>query len=448
MNRGKGTSTALRFFVLAIVLSSLLAILPILACADDVPRAKPEEVGMSTERLARIRPFMQSYVDRKLAPGAVTLVARKGKVVHFEAVGFRDVENKAEITADSIFRIASMTKPLTSVALMMLYEEGHFLLSDPIKEWLPEWSRPKVAVDKDPEDNSELPYKLESAKRPITIEHLLTHTAGLSNNYVGKHTIKMYKEMNENRQPGETIDDYSKAYAQLPLNYHPGESWQYSGATTIVGRLVEVISGMTLDEFLRERIFKPLGMNDTHFFLPEYKLDRFMACYEAKGKEWQIELSDPATAESRYVKPPHTFFSGAGGLVSTAKDYFRFSQMMLNKGELDGVRILGRKTVEFMTQNHTGDLSLWLPGPGYGFGLGFSVQMNMDHTDILTQSFWQKVPTTNSVGSFGWGGFYNTYFVVDPVEEMVIIMMSQVAPYTHLKMRKGMVGLAYQALID
>lgn len=447
MTKGNFTSKTPQFIVYSIILSWFLAILPALASAGDIPRAKPEEVGMSTERLARIRPFMQRYIDQKLAPGAVTLVARKGKVIHFEAIGFRDVENKAEISIDSIFRIASMTKPIVSVALMMLYEEGHFLLSDPIKEWLPEWSRPKVAVDKDPDDSSELPYKLKKANRSITIEHLLTHTAGLANNYVGKYTIKLYREMGKNRKPGDTIEDYSKAYAQLPLSYHPGEAWQYSGATTIVGRLVEVMSGMTLDEFLRERIFKPLGMHDTHFFLPEYKLNRFMASYAAKGKK-PIELSDPATAESRFVKPPHAFFSGSGGLVSTASDYFRFSQMMLNKGELDGVRILGRKTVEFMTQNHTGDLSLWLAGPGYGFGLGVSVQMNIDHTDILTQSFWQKVPTTHSVGAFGWGGLYNTYFVVDPVEEMVIIMMSQVTPYTHLKMRKGMVGLAYQALID
>jgi CubicO group peptidase (beta-lactamase class C family) len=258
----------------------------------------------------------------------------------------------------------------------------------------------------------------------------------------------MYKEMEKTRKPEDDNEIYSKRYAELPLNYHPGEEWQYSGATTIVGRLVEVMSGMTLDEFFKKRIFQPLGMKDTHFYLPESKLDRFVVAYKPSTDKKNIEMIDPASSESRFVKPPHAFFRGSGGLVSTASDYFLFCQMMLNGGELNGARILGRKTVEFMTQNHIGDLVPWLTGEGSGFGLGFSVQMNLDHTNILTPSYWQQIPVIGSVGSYGWGGAYCTIFRIDPAEELIIIMMSQVRPYTHLNIRNNAFVLAYQAIID
>jgi CubicO group peptidase (beta-lactamase class C family) len=402
-----------------------------------LPMARPEEVGMSSERLGRIRAAMQRYVDRGLVPGVVTLVARRGRVVHFEAIGYRDVEAKAPMTTDTIFRIASMTKPIASVALMTLYEEGHFLLNDPISKFLPEFSNMKVAQPAPASETGGAPYKLVPAKNPITIKHVLTHTAGFPNSYRGitrEEFIKTYPR----KSPNETIADVVKRLATMPLNFNPGEAWEYGPATDVVGRLVEVISGMTLDEYLRKKIFEPLKMNDTHFYLPASKLNRFAANYQPDEKNGnKIKLVEAPNAESRWVKQPHNYFSGAGGLVSTAADYFRFHQMMLNGGELDGARILGRKTVELMTVNHTGDMPLWLPGPGYGFGLGYSVVKDIGVTG-----------QAGSPGVYGWGGAFCTYFQVDPKEELIGIVMTQVRPYTHINIRQEFMALANQAIVD
>jgi CubicO group peptidase (beta-lactamase class C family) len=224
----------------------------------------------------------------------------------------------------------------------------------------------------------------------------------------------------------------------MPLNFNPGEAWEYGPATDVVGRLVEVISGMSLDEFFRKRIFEPLRMSDTHFYLPVAKLNRFVANYQpdaANGNK--IKLVEAPTAESRYVKAPHNYFSGAGGLASTAADYVRFHQMMLNGGELDGARILGRKTVELMTANHIGDLPVWLTGPGFGFGLGYSVVKDIGVTG-----------QAGSAGNYGWGGAFCTYFQVDPKEELIGIVMTQVRPYDHLNIRQEFMALANQAIVD
>lgn len=409
-----------------------------------LPMAKPEEVGMSSERLSRIRPAMQRYVERNLVPGVVSLIARHGRVVHLDAVGFRDVEAKAPMATDTIFRIMSMTKPVTSVALMMLYEEGHFLLSDPVSKWIPEFSDPKVAVRTSPQDYAGVPWRLVPAARPITVKHLLTHTAGLSSAPRGMSREEFVK-ISQRQSPTEEIGDFVKRYATVPLNYHPGESWEYSRATCVVGHLVEIISGMKLDEFFRERIFKPLNMPDTSFYLPLEKLERLAAQY-TPGREGQIQLADPATADSRYVRQPHLYFMGSGGLISTITDYFRFDQMMLNGGELDGARILGRKTVEFMTRNHTGDFFITLPGPWAGFGLGFAVIRNTENVNTLTSNHPGPVPW--SVGSYTWGGAFCTFPWVDPVEKLVGIVMTQVGPYRHLNIRHDMVGLANQAIVD
>lgn len=405
--------------------------------ASGLPTAKPEELGMSSERLARIRTGMQRYVDKGLVPGVVTMVARRGKVVHLEAVGSRDVENKQPMTTDTIFRIASMTKPIASVALMMLYEEGHFLLNDPIAKFLPEFTNMKVAVPSG-EDRVGTPYKLVPAARPITFKHVLTHTAGFANSYRGITQPEFARVVQQARKPGDTVGDAVKRLATLPLNFHPGDAWEYSSATDVVGRLVEVISGMTLDEFQQKRIFAPLKMTDTHFYLPQSKLDRFAAVYQPDAQNGnKIKLLEAPTKDSRYVKEPHVYFSGAGGLVSTAADYVRFHQMMLNGGELDGVRILGRKTVELMTANAIGDLPVWLSGPGYGFGLGYSVVKDVGQAAI-----------PSSVGQYGWGGAFCTYFWVDPQEEMIGIMMTQVIPYTHINIRQEFQVLANQAIVD
>ena len=402
---------------------------------DGVPTAEAETVGMSSERLERIDSVMQAYVDRNETAGVVTLVARRGKVVHFSALGERDAESGAPMTHDSIFRIASMTKPIASVALLMMYEEGHFQLRDPISKWLPEFGDMRVAIPSPTQERVSGRYKTVPAETQITVQQILTHAAGLPNSYRGM-TQPEFQRMSAQTKPGDTVGDMLTRLAELPLNFQPGEHWEYGRATDVVGRLVEVMSGHTLDEFFKKRIFEPLDMTDTHFFLAQSKLDRFAALYgpDADGK---IALSEAPTAASRYVAEPHTYFSGAGGLVSTARDYFRFHQMMLNGGELDGTRLLSRKTVEMMTSNHTGDKRIWLTGPGYGFGLGYAVVTDLG-----------PAATPRSEGSYYWGGAFGTIFWVDPVEEVIGIVLQQLRPYTHVNVRPDMASMTYQAIID
>ncbi len=418
------------------VLVAWLATTAQLVHAQDLPRVEPELVGMSAERLARIDTAMQRYVDRREVAGVVTLVARRGRVVHMSAIGHRDAEAASTMTTDAIFRIASMTKPITSVAAMMLFEEGHFLLSDPIAKWLPEFKDVKVAEFTAGVERTPTPQKLVPADGPITIRHLLTHTAGLANEYRGANQKEYLDKTRGAMTPTTTLGDTVRGMAELPLNHQPGAEWQYGRATDVVGRLVEVISGRSLDEFFRERICGPLAMNDTHFYLPESKLDRFTAVY-APDEQGRIQLSEAPNAESRFVKEPHIYFMAAGGLVSTAADYWRFSQMLLNGGELDGVRLLGRKTVELMTTNHIGELPVWLVGPGFGFGLGFAVVRDVG----ATAQPW-------SVGTYTWGGVFCTYFWIDPQEELIGILMAQVRPYAHLNIRQELVVLANQAIVD
>jgi len=435
--RAPVVATAIIFIVSAGLLNSApLGSAPSdLPTMDGVPTAKPEDVGMSSARIARLSDVMQGYVDRREVSGVVTLVARRGKVVHFEKFGMRDAERGIPMTHDTIFRIASMTKPVVSVALMMLYEEGQFQLRDPISKWLPEFTNMQVAVPAPAQERIATPYKTIPAARPITVQHILTHTAGLANSYRGL-TQQVFQEMVGRTKPGDTIGDMVSRLAELPLNFHPGDAWEYGRATDVVGRLVEVMSGQTLDEFVRERIFDPLKMTDTHFYLPTSKLARFAALYHP-GDDGKIVLTEAPTVESRYVREPHVYFSGAGGLVSTTRDYFRFHQMMLNGGELDGVRLLSRKTVELMTVNHTADHGIWLTGPGYGFGLGYSVVTDLGQSGA-----------PNTVGTYSWGGAFATKFWVDPKEELIGILMTQVRPYTHLNLRKDLSTLTYQAIID
>ncbi len=395
----------------------------------------PESVGFSPQRLARLDGMLQGYVARGEIPGAVALVARHGKIAYHKSFGMRDAEASAPMSNDVIFRIASMTKPVASAALMMLWEEGAFQLRDPIAEHLPEFANMRVALPPESGEYVRGPMKTVEAAGPITFQHILTHTAGLANAYRGL-TKDLYDETRAKIRPGWTIGDYVRELATLPLNFHPGERWEYGPATDVAGRLVEVISGRTFDEFLQERIFVPLRMTDTHFYLPREKLPRFAANYRP-GENGKIELVEAPDEHSRYVREPHVYFSGGGGLVSTAGDYFRFQQMMLNGGELDGVRVLGRKTVELMTANHIGDNLIWLRGPGYGFGLGYSV---------VTDVGQSAMPA--STGTFAWGGAFCTVFWVDPVEEIVGILMTQVRPYTHLNIRQDLQTLTYQALVD
>ena len=397
---------------------------------SGLPMAEPESVGMSAERLQRIDAFTQRYIDNEMVAGTVTLVARRGKVVHFSAQGMKDVERNQPMTKDTIFRMASMTKPIASVALMMLYEEGYFQLDDPISDWLPEFKNMMVEVEQ-----ADGTTRLEPAKTPISFTHILTHTAGLMNSYRGD--IARYSEVSR-VQGDENLASWTERLATLPLRYEPGTRWEYSAATSVVGRLVEVISGDDLDTFLRERIFSPLQMNDTHFYLPPDKVNRFATLYGPDADNGnRMMLTEVGDERSNYVSGPRAFFSGAGGLVSTAHDYIRFQQMMLNGGELDGVRLLGSKTVELIFANHTGDLPLWLSGPGYGFGLGYSV--------VLDRAV---AHTSDTEGAVSWGGAFGTLFWVDPEEELVAIILTQIRPYSHIRLREGFHNVVNQAIVD
>ena len=398
--------------------------------ASGLPMADPESVGMSAERLQRIDAFTQRYIDDEMVAGTVTLVARKGKVVHFSAQGMKDVERNQPMTTDTIFRMASMTKPIASVALMMLYEEGYFQLDDPISDWLPEFKNMMVEVEQ--VDGS---IQLQPAQTPISFTHILTHTAGLMNSYRGD--IARYSEV-ARVQGDEKLDSWTERLATLPLRYEPGTRWEYSAATSVVGRLVEVISGDDLDTFFRERIFEPLQMKDTYFYLPPDKVNRFATLYGPDADNGnRMMLTEVGDERSNYVSGPRAFYSGAGGLVSTAHDYIRFQQMMLNGGELDGVRLLGSKTVELIFANHTGDLPLWLSGPGMGFGLGYSV--------VLDRAV---AHTSDTEGSVSWGGAFGTLFWIDPEEELVAIILTQIRPYSHIRLREGFHNVVNQAIVD
>nr|AGT17593.1 Est22 [uncultured bacterium] len=420
-------------------INKLLAAIALTACSfmsfaqtppSGLPMAEPESVGMSAERLQRIDAFTQRYIDNEMVAGTVTLVARRGKVVHFSAQGMKDVERNQPMTKDTIFRMASMTKPIASVALMMLYEEGYFQLDDPISDWLPEFKNMMVEVEQ-----ADGTTRLEPAKTPISFTHILTHTAGLMNSYRGD--IARYSQVSR-VQGDENLASWTERLATLPLRYEPGTRWEYSAATSVVGRLVEVISGDDLDTFLRERIFSPLQMNDTHFYLPPDKVNRFATLYGPDADNGnRMMLTEVGDERSNYVSGPRAFFSGAGGLVSTAHDYIRFQQMMLNGGELDGVRLLGSKTVELIFANHTGDLPLWLSGPGMGFGLGYSV--------VLDRAV---AHTSDTEGAVSWGGAFGTLFWVDPEEELVAIILTQIRPYSHIRLREGFHNVVNQAIVD
>lgn len=406
------------------------ALLGAVSVAADFELTRAESVGMSSERLARIAPAMQRYIDTRRVPGTITAVLRRGKLVHLEVLGQMDVAADKPMRRDTVFRIASMTKPITSVALMMLWEEGGFQLRDPVAKFLPEFAEPVVSTSADASGET---GKLVAVDRPIQIRDMLTHTAGLANNYIGNSE---FYAAHMRRRPGDDLATYIRRLAELPLNYQPGTQWQYSIATDVVGRLVEVISGQPLDEYMAERIFRPLSMPDTHFYLSESYADRLAAQY-TPGEDEAIVLQDPGSVESRWISGPKGLFRGAGGMVSTVEDYLRFQQMMLNGGELSGVRLLAPGTVDLMLDNHTGELPLWLPGPGMGFGLGYGVVVDRG-----------AAATPLSEGSAYWGGAYCTLSWIDRSEEIVAVLMTQVRPYGHINIRQDFQVLVHQAIVE
>jgi CubicO group peptidase (beta-lactamase class C family) len=412
------------------------AALTAVAVAQSLAVIDPEEVGLSSERLRRIDEVVGEHIAARQLAGAVTLVARRGGIAHLKAHGMSDVEAKRPMRTDTIFRIASMTKPVTSVAVMMLYEEGRFLLTDPVSLYLPEFKEMKVLP---PEGAGGEPVP---AKRPITIRHLLTHTSGLT-----YHWNKRLGPVLQNAgithgliQDEGTLREKMKILASLPLLFHPGERFEYGLSTDVLGCLVEAVSGMSLDEFFRRRIFEPLGMEDTHFFLPEEKVSRLAAVYR-RGENSPIERvpEGPVAEEAGMAysvsypyRGPKRYYSGGGGLVSTASDYARFAQMLLNGGELDGVRLLSPKSVELMTANHVGGLDV-----DFGFGLGFGVVR--DERDLKE---------LGSVGRYGWGGFFYTDFFIDPQEELIGIFMAQLHPSGGLRLQEKFRVLATQAIVE
>jgi CubicO group peptidase (beta-lactamase class C family) len=390
-----------------------------------LPRSAPEDIGLSTSGLARLGTVLQGEVQRGRVPGAVALIARRGQLAYYESFGQRDPASGAPMARDSIFRIYSMTKPIVSVAAMMLWEEGRFLLSDPIAKFLPELGPVKVAV----EQGSGQGYV--DADRPITIQDLLRHTSGLTYEFRGSGPVhKLYtaaRIYSRDQSNAEQVASLSK----LPLLHQPGTKWEYSRSTDVVGRLVEVLSGVSLGQYLQTKIFGPLGMIDTAFHVP--------APLHARLAEGFAK--DPETGSGVQlinVKSAPKFESGGGGLVSTAADYARFLQMMLNLGRLDGVRFLSRKTIELMTADHLGPITgapdLLLPG--YGFGLGFAIRL---------QPGISHVP--GSVGQYFWGGLAGTTFWVDPAEQLFAIMMIQ-APGQRDYFRTLFRDLVYAAFDD
>lgn len=392
---------------LFVVTLLLMAAAP--AWGQAVPIASPEDAALSSEGLDNITKALQGHVDEKHMAGVTALIARHGKIGYFKSFGVRDLEAGDPMQNSDIYRIYSMSKPITSVAVMILFEEGRFELDDPVSKYIPELGGLEVIVEeKDPETGKPT-YSTEPSDRDMTVRDLLRHTSGLTYGRYGIAELdKKYGEKNAQRRNGN-LADLTAALGTMPLRYQPGTTWNYSLSTDVLGRLVEVISGTTFDKFLEERIFKPLGMNDTGFHVPQKDKDRLAGVY---GRNL---APLPAGRARNYLEPPK-FFSGGGGLASTTEDYFKVCQMMLNGGEFNGVRILKRETVELMTQNHLGEVPMGMGLRGFGFGLGFLIYPEPTGA------------TSASKGTYSWGGAASTSFWIDPVKEVIGIHMMQIMP--------------------
>lgn len=398
-----------------------------MAAAGTLPFAAPEDAGMSSAKLRGIEAAVGEHLDQHHLAGAVTLVLRHGKIVHLEAHGWRDLASRTPMTPDTIFRIYSMSKPIVSVGLMMLHEEGRFELDDPVERFIPEFKGLQVYSKA-----GNVP-----TQRPMTIRDLLRHTAGLTYGFFGNSAVDArYREAGV-LAPANDSATFIKKLAGLPLLYQPGERWVYSVAVDVQGVLIERLSGRSLDAYLRERILEPLGMLDTGFYVPPEKRARFATNYSPDGNGGLRVRDDPATSAYRF---PPRFFSGGGGLVSTATDYARFVQMLLNEGELFGVRLLKPETVREMTRNQLPPAAYPIGvgdhRAGVGFGLGFAVRVE--------DSDWD--PDAH-LGEYGWGGAASTHFWISPRDDLAVITMEQTMPYTwHLEF--GLKGLIYDAITD
>jgi CubicO group peptidase (beta-lactamase class C family) len=402
---------------------------------QGLPSASPESVGLSTERLERVDRVMKDYVDRGRVAGVVTLIARRGKVAHLQSYGSLDLEKHVPMQKDSIFRIASMSKAVTSIAALILLEEGKLLLSDPVSKFIPAYKHTTVAVPLPPGASADSPVAIDPAKREITLRDLLTHTSGVS--YGSGPAEAQYKAANiwmwYFADKDEPILPVIERLASLPFDAQPGEKYIYGFNTDILGAVVEKASGMPIDEFFRTRIFEPLKMVDTSFFLPPAKRDRLATVYLAKDGGTIERAPDPQRGQGDYVDGPRKCFSGGAGLLSTASDYARFLQMLVNGGELDGQRLLSPKTVELATSNQLG--TMFNEGKT-GFGLGFEVVEHVGRSGRL-----------GSVGEFSWGGAYYTSYWADPEEQIVAVFMSQMLPAGNLDLQGKFRALVYQSVV-
>ena len=408
--------------------------------------SSPEAVGMSAERLERINPIMQSYVDERGFAGVSVLLTRRGQVVFSAQYGYRDKEAGKPLTEDTIFRIYSMTKPVISTALMMLFEEGRVRLIDPVAKYIPAFGGTKVLA----EDGS-----LVDPARPVVVRDLLTHTSGLTYDFMpGSPVAAKYRDARLINDATRSLESMIDELAQMPLAFQPGTRWHYSLGIDVAARLVEVVSRQPLGDFLNERMFGPLGMNDTGFAVPAERLDHLAAMYglpDIAGKDQTMEALVEAAlngvnvrsdvSDSYPTDAPEVFARGGHGLFSTARDYMRFAQVLLNGGELDGQRLLGRKTLDLMHSNHLPPALLpyeiaGIPSPGFGFGLGSRVMMDPAATG-----------GPGSVGEFGWAGAAKTYYWVDPVEDLVGVFMSQYMVGMEMP-EQDLRALTYQAIVD
>ncbi len=431
----------MRFAIAALATALSFAAPPSYAAsyaADEIAVAAPEAVGVSPQGLSRIKQHFEGYVSSGRLLGLTTAVARGGKLVHFETYGARTVDRANPTEKDTIYRIYSMTKPVTSAALMMLWEEGKFKLDDPLADYIPAFADTKVFAGMN-EDGS---MKLVDQARPITVKDLMMHTAGMTYGVFSDTPVDaLYREANPFDGGGD-LEDFVNVLADLPLLFQPGTRWHYSVSVDVQGRLIEVLSGMTLEDFFRTRIFEPLGMDDTAFYVPADKLDRFsdMVTFHPETKE-MIQYNGPF--EMEYTTPGGpSMKSGGGGLVSTTEDYARFALMLAGGGALNGTRILQPETVALMTQNHLPQAVIANSAPAvtgeWGFGLGFAVILDPSKSD-----------SPASVGEYNWGGAANTVFWVDPQEDVVALLMTNVlVPTNTFPLRADMRRLVYGALED
>jgi len=407
---------------------------PLLAAAQSLPTTSPERVGLSSERLQMITEVLKADVAANKIPGAVLLVARGGKVAWFEAVGRLDPVAGTPMPRDGIFRIYSMSKPITTVAAMMLVEDGRLKLDDPIAMYLPEFASMTVGVEKPGSDGKPV-LETVPARRPITVHDLMRHTSGLTYGFFGPGLVKQAYNAAKLDAGDPSNAEFSQRLAKLPLAYQPGTTWDYSYSTDILGRVVEVVSGQTLYQFEKTRLLDPLGMKDTSFYVTDAPRQQRIAEPLANDRSFGVgaEFNDPRVAQKAE--------SGGGGMVSTAADYARFLQMLLNGGTLDGKRYLGSRTLGFMVSDHSNAGAgitpgpLYLPGPGYGFGLGFAVRRSDG-----------EAPYPAAAGEFNWGGAGGTYMWVDPENQMFVVLMLQ-SPKYRVHYRSLLRNMVYASVV-